>query len=102
MGRSFVTFIDILLTTYPISIYISCTFTSILCMYFRCKGLILLETYSTLSGDELKNRLPEFLGICKEVTGDPRYSMFNLSLKERWANNTNFCENLAGTGNAYH
>lgn len=62
----------------------------------RCKGLILLETYSTLSGDELKNRLPEFLDISKEVTGDPRYSMFNLSLKERWANNNNFCQNLAG------
>jgi hypothetical protein len=58
----------------------------------RCKGLILLETYSTLSGAELRQRLPEFLAIVKEVTGDPRYSMFNLSLKERWDGNKHFCK----------
>ena len=83
-----------------------CIFQAVLFMQFlffrcRCKGLILLETYSTLSGDELKNRLPEFLDISKEVTGDPRYSMFNLSLKERWANNNNFCQNLAGAGETF-
>jgi len=62
----------------------------------RCKGLILLETYSTLQGEELETRLPVFLPIEKEVTGDPRYSMFNLSLKDRWENNKNFCQTLAG------
>lgn len=56
----------------------------------RCQGLILLETYSTLSSEELYQRLPGFLTIVKEVTGDPRYSMFNLSLKEGWKNNQHF------------
>ncbi|ODN05751.1 hypothetical protein Ocin01_00933 [Orchesella cincta] len=56
----------------------------------RCQGLILLETYSTLSNEELDKRLPSFLTIVKEVTGDPKYSMFNLSLKERWENNQHF------------
>jgi len=45
----------------------------------RCKGLILLETYTTLKGDELK--LPNFLQIEKEVTTDRYYSMHNLSRK---------------------
>ncbi|XP_075146739.1 TRPL translocation defect protein 14-like [Haematobia irritans] len=47
----------------------------------RCKGLILLETYSSQSGEVLLNCLPKFLSIVKEVTGDPDYCMFNLSLK---------------------
>jgi hypothetical protein len=38
--------------------------------FIRCKGLILLETYSTLSGEELQQRLPNFLEIVKEVTGE--------------------------------
>ncbi|XP_064612179.1 TRPL translocation defect protein 14-like [Liolophura sinensis] len=46
----------------------------------RCKGLLLLETYTTLKGDALQ--LPSFLEVKKEVTNDPAYSMFNLSLKE--------------------
>ncbi|KAL9981196.1 hypothetical protein ACROYT_G009867 [Oculina patagonica] len=46
----------------------------------RCKGLILLETYTTKVGDALE--LPDFLDIAKEVTGDPFYSMFHLSLKK--------------------
>ncbi|KAI5694679.1 hypothetical protein M8J75_003170 [Diaphorina citri] len=50
----------------------------------RCKGLILLETYSALENDELLSRLPKFLTLIKEVTGNPDYSMFNLSLKEEW------------------
>lgn len=45
----------------------------------RCKGLILLETYTTKMGDSLER--PDFLEIEKEVTGDPFYSMFHLSLK---------------------
>ncbi|XP_033627670.1 TRPL translocation defect protein 14-like isoform X1 [Asterias rubens] len=43
----------------------------------RCKDLVLLETYTTLKGNDLK--LPEFLKISKEVTADKDYSMFNLS-----------------------
>ncbi|CAG7723424.1 unnamed protein product [Allacma fusca] len=61
----------------------------------RCKGLILLETYSTVSGNELYNRLPLFLNIVKEVTGDASYSMFNLSLKDSWHNNQHFCKSLS-------
>jgi hypothetical protein len=29
------------------------------------------------------------------VTGDPAFSMFNLSLKEDWANNRKFCHRLS-------
>ncbi|XP_017031593.1 TRPL translocation defect protein 14 isoform X3 [Drosophila kikkawai] len=57
----------------------------------RCKGLVLLETYSSLTGDALKNCMPKFLNIVKEVTGDPDYSMFNLSLKEDWSISKKFC-----------
>ncbi|XP_017767078.1 PREDICTED: TRPL translocation defect protein 14 isoform X2 [Eufriesea mexicana] len=60
----------------------------------RCQGLMLLETYTALSGDELKNILPQFLTIEKEVTGNPDYSMFNLSLREEWNNTNKYCENL--------
>ncbi|XP_049308267.1 TRPL translocation defect protein 14 isoform X3 [Bactrocera dorsalis] len=56
----------------------------------RCKGLILLETYSSHSGDALKNYMPKFLNIVKEVTGDPAYSMFNLSLREDWSTTKKF------------
>lgn len=62
----------------------------------RCKGLILLETYTSLSGDKLKGILPKFLNIVKEVTGQPDYSMFNLSLKEDWSNTKKFCYSLHG------
>ncbi|CAO1343382.1 unnamed protein product [Diamesa serratosioi] len=60
----------------------------------RCKGLMLLETYTSLEGESLKKSMPKFLNITKEVTGDPSYSMFNLSLKAEWANNKNFCFGL--------
>lgn len=46
----------------------------------RCKGLLILETYTTERGDGLKR--PDFLDIVKEVTGDPFYSMFHLALKD--------------------
>jgi len=36
-----------------------------------------LETYTPLQPEMLK--LPEFLKIVKNVTGEPRYSMYNLS-----------------------
>ncbi|XP_055921037.1 TRPL translocation defect protein 14 isoform X1 [Eupeodes corollae] len=64
----------------------------------RCKGLVLLETYSSLSGDALKNCMPKFLNIVKEVTGDPDYSMFNLSLKEDWSVTKKFCHSLHDQG----
>ncbi|KOC70826.1 hypothetical protein WH47_02092, partial [Habropoda laboriosa] len=60
----------------------------------RCRGLMLLETYTALSGIELKNILPQFLTIEKEVTGNPDYSMFNLSLREEWNNTNKYCHNL--------
>ncbi len=47
---------------------------------FRCEGLILLETYTTMKGEDLK--LPSFLDIDKEVTDDRSYSMYNLSKRE--------------------
>jgi len=40
-------------------------------------GLMLLETYTMLSPEELD--LPDFLTIEENVTRDPKYSMFNLS-----------------------
>ena len=56
---------------------------------------MLLETYTTLGLNELKERLPDFLNIGSEVTGDPAFSMFNLSLKEEWVNNKKFCHRLS-------
>lgn len=64
--------------------------------WISCKGLILLETYSSLEGEQLRNSLPSFLNIVKEVTGDPFYSMFNLSLKEDWSKTKKFCHSLNG------
>lgn len=61
----------------------------------RCRGLMLLETYTTLPIDHLKQRLPEFLNIGSETTGDPAFSMFNLSLKDEWVNNKKFCHRLS-------
>ncbi|KAL5017121.1 hypothetical protein ScPMuIL_006710 [Solemya velum] len=46
----------------------------------RCKGLVLLETYTTMEGEALE--LPDFLLVKEEVTDNSQYSMFNLSLKE--------------------
>lgn len=65
-------------------------------IFFRCKGLILLETYSSLKSDVLKSSLPKFLHLVKEVTGDPNYSMFNLSLKEDWSIAKEFCDHVHG------
>lgn len=47
----------------------------------RCDGLVLLECFTTSSEEETREKLPPFLDIIKNVTGDPEYSMFNLSLK---------------------
>lgn len=57
---------------------------------------MLLETYTALTADKLKNILPQFLIIEKEVTGNPDYSMFNLSLLEEWNSTNKYCHNLHG------
>jgi len=44
-------------------------------------GLMLLETYTMVSPEELD--LPDFLTIEENVTGNPKYSMFNLSKTEK-------------------
>lgn len=67
------------------------------CILCRCRGLMLLETYTALSGNELKNILPQFLTIVKEVTNNPDYSMFNLSLREEWNSTNKYCHNMHGT-----
>lgn len=61
----------------------------------RCKGLMLLETYTTMRGQELKDNMPNFLNLGADVTGDPAFSMFNLSLREEWLNNKKFCHRLS-------
>ncbi|KAF7988970.1 hypothetical protein HCN44_007280 [Aphidius gifuensis] len=61
----------------------------------RCRGLMLLETYTALYNDDLKNILPSFLSIEKDVTGNPDYSMFNLSLREEWhTRDSKYCHNF--------
>lgn len=47
----------------------------------RCKGLILLETYTTLKSSEVN--LPPFLKVNRVVTDDSEFSMYNLSLKDQ-------------------
>lgn len=49
--------------------------------FYRCDGLILLETFTTLSTEEVVRRLPPFLSVIKNVTGDSEFSMYNLSRK---------------------
>lgn len=56
----------------------------------RCKGLLLLETYSALEKDLLMKTLPSFLNIKKDVTGNPEYSMYNLSLRDDWKTSKKF------------
>jgi hypothetical protein len=46
----------------------------------RCQGLMILKTYTTLQGDDLK--LPSFLEITREVTDDRHFSMHYLSAKD--------------------
>jgi len=61
----------------------------------RCKGLMLLESYTTLKGDKLFGAMPTFLNLGPQVTGDPAFSMFNLSLKEEWVRSKKFCHRLS-------
>ena len=55
---------------------------------------MLLQTYTTLTGDALNSQLPPFLNIGVDVTGDAAFSMFNLSLKEDWEDNKKFCHKM--------
>ncbi|KAM3963562.1 LOW QUALITY PROTEIN: TRPL translocation defect 14 [Aphomia sociella] len=65
----------------------------------RCRGLVLLETYSaTYDQDALIQSLPKFLTIEKEVTGDPAYSMYNLSLKEDWKTSKKYYAGIDSNG----
>ncbi|XP_026758186.1 TRPL translocation defect protein 14 isoform X2 [Galleria mellonella] len=65
----------------------------------RCRGLVLLETYSaTYDQDTLIQSLPKFLTIEKEVTGDPAYSMYNLSLKEDWKTSKKYYAGIDSNG----
>lgn len=57
----------------------------------RCKGLMLLETYTSLASEELRKIMPKFLKVEREVTGVPEFSMFNLSLKEEWNSSDKYC-----------
>lgn len=61
----------------------------------RCRGLMLLETFTTLPPGALESRLPPFLSISDQVTGDPAFSMYNLALRSEWMENaTDFCHGL--------
>jgi len=66
----------------------------------RCKGLMLLETYTTKGNEDISACLPPFLNLGKLVTGDSAFSMFNLSLREEWANNKTFCHRLTEEADA--
>lgn len=60
----------------------------------RCKGLMLLETFTT-SDDVITTSLPPFLKVYKDVTGDPAFSMYNLALRSDWIDNAHdFCAKL--------
>jgi len=62
----------------------------------RCRGLILLETFTTNKDEEVTNFLPPFIKIKKNVTGDPAFSMYNLSLSTEWTESVNqFCHRLS-------
>lgn len=65
----------------------------------RCRGLMLLETYTDLPSSELSKILPQFLNVEKEVTNNPEYSMFNLSFKEEWNRTEKYFYNLNGAVN---
>lgn len=61
----------------------------------RCQGLVLLETFTTLPDDELMASLPPFLRVKRNTTGDPAFSMYNLSLRSDWADSADqFCHRL--------
>merc|ERR1711892_148160 len=62
----------------------------------RCQGMILLETFTTSEDEEVIPSLPPFLRVKKSVTGDPAFSMFNLSLRSEWTDSAEeFCHKLS-------
>merc|ERR1719495_2359191 len=62
----------------------------------RCQGLILLETFTTFNDEELVDSLPPFLKVKKTVTGDPAFSMYNLSIRSDWEDSAEqFCYKLS-------
>ena len=66
--------------------------------HHRCKGLILLETFTTC---KKRLALPDFLHIEAEVTDNAKYSMFNLSMKD----NTQYIKHIMNGdyhGNGVH
>ncbi|XP_047988180.1 TRPL translocation defect protein 14 isoform X2 [Leguminivora glycinivorella] len=69
----------------------------------RCRGLVLLETYSAAyDQDSLLATLPKFLSIEREVTGDPAFSMYNLSLKEDWKTSKRYYAGQKDKGTECH
>ncbi|XP_063359658.1 TRPL translocation defect protein 14 isoform X2 [Cydia amplana] len=69
----------------------------------RCRGLVLLETYSAAyDQDSLLATLPKFLAIEREVTGDPAFSMYNLSLKEDWKTSKRYYGGQKDAGTECH
>jgi len=61
----------------------------------RCRGLMLLETFTTLPRNQMTELLPPFLSISEDITGDPAFSMFNLSLRSEWMESKqDFCNSL--------
>ena len=56
------------------------TYIHIYILVHRCKGLMILETYTTATDDEII--IPDFMTSESEVTEQPLYSMYNLSLKD--------------------
>ncbi|CAH1101662.1 unnamed protein product [Psylliodes chrysocephalus] len=68
----------------------------------RCRGMILIETYSALDDQQLLKTLPGFLNIKKEVTGNPDYSMYNLSLREDWKTSKKFCRSVTDFRRLYN
>jgi len=62
----------------------------------RCRNLILLETFTTLEDAEIMASLPPFLKMKRQVTGDPAFSMYNLSLRGDWQESVDqFCHRLS-------
>merc|ERR1712072_491530 len=62
----------------------------------RCQNLILLETFTTFNDEEMVDSLPPFLKVKKNVTGDPAFSMYNLSIRSDWEDSAEqFCHKLS-------
>ena len=58
-------------------------------LQFRLEFIFLISLYQ-LFIIFVSRRLPKFLAVDQEVTGDSAFSMFNLSLREEWLNNKRY------------